>query len=52
MPALIYNLGLSATGAGDVVIDVIRNPTVGAIITNENDMEMISNKNLTCLRIL
>lgn len=32
--ALIYNLGASAGGAGDILIDVIRNPEAGDIITN------------------
>lgn len=35
--ALIYNLGATASGTGDVLIDVIRNPTAGDIITNAND---------------
>ena len=34
--ALIYNLGNTSGGSGDVKIDVIRNPTAGDIITNEN----------------
>jgi len=35
--ALIYNLGNTASGTGDVKIDVIRNPTAGDIVTNAND---------------
>jgi hypothetical protein len=35
--ALIYNLGSSTAGSGDVLIDVIRNPTSGDIITNANN---------------
>jgi hypothetical protein len=35
--ALIYNLGASASGTGDVVIDVLRNPTAGDIIDNTNN---------------
>lgn len=35
--ALIYNLGASTSGTGDVVIDVLRNPTAGDIISNTND---------------
>jgi len=35
--ALIYNLGATASGTGDVVIDVIRNPLTGDIISNTND---------------
>ncbi len=43
--AVIYNLGTTASGSGDVKIDVIRNPTAGDIVTNANDCEMISNQN-------
>lgn len=35
---LIYNLGTNTGGSGDILIDVIRNPTVGDIITNANDV--------------
>jgi hypothetical protein len=35
--ALIYNLGASTSGTGDVLIDVLRNPTAGDIISNTND---------------
>jgi hypothetical protein len=33
---LIYNLGNTTGGSGDIKFDVIRNPTAGDIITNEN----------------
>lgn len=33
---LIYNLGNTASGTGDVKIDIIRNPTAGDIISNAN----------------
>lgn len=36
--ALIYNLGATTSGTGDVKIDIIRNPTAGDIITNTNDV--------------
>lgn len=36
--ALIYNLGNSTGGSGDILINVIRNPTAGDIITNANDV--------------
>ena len=36
--ALIYNVGTSTNGTGDSLVDVIRNPTAGDIITNANDM--------------
>lgn len=36
--ALIYNLGASTGGSGDVLIEVIRNPTAGAIVSNANNV--------------
>lgn len=36
--ALIYNLGNTASGTGDVLIEVLRNPNAGSIITNTNDV--------------
>ena len=56
---LVYNLGNSTGGSGDVLIDVIRNPTAGDIITNANDcpigtgieanLNYYSNRVLECL---
>jgi hypothetical protein len=43
--SLIYNLGNTTSGTGDVVIDIVRNPTTGDIITNKNAVEMESNQN-------
>jgi len=43
--ALIYNLGATTGGGGDVVIDVIKNPLTGDIIDNANAVEMNSNQN-------
>ena len=43
--ALIYNLGATASGTGDVKIDVIRNPTAGNIISNANNVPVVSNQN-------
>ena len=38
--ALIYNLGTSTNGAGDCLVDVIRNPnSTGAIQTSDNDVQ-------------
>lgn len=34
--SLIYNLGATTSGTGDVKIDVLRNPTAGDIVTNAN----------------
>lgn len=34
---LIYNLGNSTGGSGDCLIEVIRNPTAGGIVTNANN---------------
>jgi hypothetical protein len=35
---LVYNLGSNSGGSGDILIDVIRNPTQGDIITNANNV--------------
>jgi len=35
--ALIYNLGATTSGTGDVLIEVLRNPTAGDIVSNTND---------------
>jgi hypothetical protein len=36
--SLIYNLGNTTGGSGDVKIDVLRNPTAGDIVTNGNNV--------------
>jgi len=36
--SLIYNLGNTTSGTGDVVISVLRNPDAGSMITNANDV--------------
>lgn len=36
--SLIYNLGNTASGSGDVLIEVKRNPTAGDIIDNTNNV--------------
>jgi hypothetical protein len=36
--AMIYNLGNTTNGSGDALIEILRNPTAGAIITNTNDV--------------
>jgi len=38
--ALIYNLGATTSGTGDVLLNIIRNPTAGGIVTNANDTEV------------
>ena len=44
--ALIYNLGATTSGTGDVKIDVIRNPTAGDIVTDAvTSGVIISNQN-------
>jgi hypothetical protein len=43
--ALIYNLGNSTGGTGDLTVDVIRNPTTGDIVTNANDVDILQNQN-------
>lgn len=37
LDSLIYNLGASTSGTGDVLIDILRNPTAGDIIDNTNN---------------
>ena len=43
--ALIYNLGATASGTGDIKIEVHRNPTTGDIVTNASAVEAVSNQN-------
>lgn len=50
--ALIYNLGATTGGSGDVTIDIIRNPTAGDIITNANNIDINSNQNFGSNRSL
>ncbi len=42
---LIYNLGNTTSGTGDVKINVLRNPTTGDIVTNASAVEAVSNQN-------
>ena len=41
--SLIYNIGTSTSGTGDILLDVIRNPTAGDIITNTNVTQVQAN---------
>jgi hypothetical protein len=54
--ALVYNLGTSTNGVGDALIDIIRNPTTGDIVTNDNDMAVgpgeSANQNFGSSRLL
>jgi hypothetical protein len=38
--AVIYNLGNTTNGTGDVLLDIIRNPTTGGIIDNTNNCQV------------
>jgi hypothetical protein len=38
LSAIIYNMGATASGTGDVLWEVLRNPTTGDIITNANNV--------------
>lgn len=38
--SLIYNLGATTSGTGDVLIEVIRNPTAGDIVSNANNVSV------------
>ena len=42
---LIYNLGNTTGGSGDIKLDLIRNPTAGAIVSNANAVDINSNQN-------
>jgi hypothetical protein len=42
---VIYNLGATASGTGDIKLDIVRNPTAGDIITNASDVAINSNLN-------
>lgn len=50
--ALIYNLGNSTGGSGDLTVEVVRNPTAGDIITNANDVSILQNQNHGSTRTL
>lgn len=50
--ALIYNLGNSTGGSGDLTVDVVRNPTTGDIVTNANNVDIIQNQNHGSTRTL
>ena len=50
--ALIYNLGNSTSGTGDVKIDVLRNPTTGDIVTNASAAAAVSNQNFGSTKTL
>jgi hypothetical protein len=43
--SLIYNLGATTSGTGDVLIEVIRNPTLGDIVTNANNVQIGTTSN-------
>lgn len=43
--SFVYNLGATASGTGDVKIEVLRNPTTGDIVTNASAVEAVSNQN-------
>ena len=50
--ALIYNLGNSTGGSGDLTVEVVRNPTAGDIITNANNVSILQNQNHGTTRTL
>lgn len=43
--SFIYNLGASTGGTGDWLVEVYRNPTTGAVVSDASDVEMNSNQN-------
>lgn len=40
-----YLIGNSTGGTGDLVVDIIQNPTAGTIVSTATDVEMVANKN-------
>ena len=49
---LIYQTGASAGGSGNVLVDVIRNPTTGTIISGASAVEISANRNFGSSRVL
>jgi hypothetical protein len=42
---IIVILGASTGGTGDLVVDVVRNPSTGTIISNAVDVDIVANRN-------
>jgi len=42
--SFIYNLGNSTSGTGDGLVEILRNPTTGDIVTNANNVAINSNQ--------
>lgn len=45
IPKLVYIIGNSTSGAGDMTIKVIRNPTAGTLVSNATRVSIESNRN-------
>lgn len=49
---LIYQTGASTSGTGNIIVDVLRNPTAGTIISGASAVEMTGNRNFGSSRAL
>ena len=49
---LIFLLGNSTGGTGDLVVSVLRNPTVGTIVSGASNVDILSNRNYGSSQIL
>ena len=49
---IIVILGASTGGTGDLTVEVIRNPTLGTIISGASDVDVIGNRNFGSSRLL
>jgi hypothetical protein len=50
--SLIYQTGASTGGSGNILVEVIRNPTMGTIVSNATAVEMSVNRNFGSSRVL
>jgi len=49
---LIYQTGASTGGSGNILVDIVRNPTAGTIVSNATAVEMNINRNFGSSRNL
>ena len=49
---VLYMTGASTGGSGDVLVEIVRNPTAGTIVSGASDVEMNVNRNFGSTRSL
>lgn len=49
---LFYQTGASTGGSGNIIVDVVRNPTTGTIVSGATNCEIVLNKNFGSSRSL